>query len=421
MAIRVVHYINQFFADVGGEELAGYRPEVREGAVGFGLMLKRALGAEAEIVATVICGDGYYADHTEEARIMCYQLVNAQNPDLFIAGPAFDAGRYGYACGDISATVAVGLKIPTVTAMYNGNPSFELYSEMTNIIPCADSALGMGEAVYAMAELGLSLVNKNQACSKSTGIGATAAGITYADVSNASAIYFDDKIMSPKGHGFAAEHANHLADLYQGKSAKLEGHNNATNGADRIVDGIKIQSKYCSSGARCVQECFDNEGFRYWNADKTPMQIEVPSDMYDSAIQAMENRIRCGDVEGVTDPAEARNIIRKGHFTYAQVKNIAKAGTVESICYDAASGAIIAANTFGITSVLTFATAIWNGEDLCEALKHAAGQGLKVGGITFVSAVLAGQLSKAGLNGVLTGGSETVIKIIGHQGLSSSC
>ena len=122
-----------------------------------------------------------------------------------------------------------------------------------------------------------------------------------------------------------------------------------------------------------------------------------------------------GEVAGVTDPNEAERIIRKGHFTYNQVKNIAKAGTVESIIYDAASGAIIARNAFGVTAVITFANALWNDEDLDVALKSAAAQGLKVGGTTFVTAVLAGQLSKAGLNSLLVGSSEAIVQAIGPK------
>ena len=246
-------------------------------------------------------------------------------------------------------------------------------------------------------------------------VGSIAAGIVYGNISNASSYYFDDKILTPKGHGFAAEHANHLADIYQGKKAQIVGDNNAKNGADRLVDGVYIQSKYCSSGSKCVQECFDNGTFRYWNPDGTPMQIEVPSDMYEAAIQAMENRIQKGEVPGVTNPAEAKNIIKKGNFTYLQAKNIAKAGTVESICYDAASGAIIARNSMGITAVLTFAVALWNGEKIDVALKSAVAQGLKVYGTTFVTAVLAGQLSKAGLNSALVGSSEAIVSIMGPK------
>lgn len=246
-------------------------------------------------------------------------------------------------------------------------------------------------------------------------VGAIAAGLTYGSVSNASSLYLDDKLLTPRGHGFAAENANHLADRLRGRDAQIIGGDNAKNGADRLVDGVQIQSKYCATGSRCIKECFSDDGFRYWNPDGSPMQIEVPSDLYEDAVRAMENRIRRGEVRGVTDPKEARNIVRKGHFTYEQVKNIAKAGTVESLVYDAASGAVIAVGTFGITAVLSFATAVWNGEDINIAVRSAAAQGLKVGGVTFASAVLAGQLSKAGLNSALVGGSDAIVQAIGPK------
>ena len=46
MSLRVVHYINQFFAQIGGEEKADYAPEYREGAVGPGLALNAAFKGE---------------------------------------------------------------------------------------------------------------------------------------------------------------------------------------------------------------------------------------------------------------------------------------------------------------------------------------------------------------------------------------
>lgn len=241
------------------------------------------------------------------------------------------------------------------------------------------------------------------------------AGVVYSNVSNASSIYFDDKIVTPRGHGFAAEHANHLADKFMGKNAKIVGDNNAKNGADRIVDGVNIQTKYCRTGSACIDECFENGEYRYWNPDGTPMQVEVPLDKYNEAVKAMKNRIKNGEVKGVTDPAEAENLVRKGHFTYPQMRNVAKAGRIESILYDAASGAIIARNTFGITAVISFALSIWQGEEFDLAIKHATIQGLKSGGVAFATAVLAGQLSKAGLNSLLVGSSEAIVKAIGPK------
>ena len=48
--IRVVHYINQFFAQIGGEEKADHKPEAREGFVGPGMAFNAAFGDKAEIV-----------------------------------------------------------------------------------------------------------------------------------------------------------------------------------------------------------------------------------------------------------------------------------------------------------------------------------------------------------------------------------
>ena len=247
-------------------------------------------------------------------------------------------------------------------------------------------------------------------------IGELVAGMTYSNVSNASTLYGEDRFNTPRGHGFAAERANHLYDTFTGHDAKIVGDDNAKNGADRLVDGNNIQSKYCNSGSKCVSECFENGKFRYYNSDGTPMQIEVPSDKYEAAVTALKERIKRGEVPGVTNPEEATNIIRKGHFTYEQVKNIAKAGTIESITFDAANGLIIATSAFGVTAVLSFATTIWNGESVDVALKNAAFNGLKVGGSTFVTAVLAGQLSKAGMNSLLVGSSEAIIKVLGPKG-----
>ena len=203
-----------------------------------------------------------------------------------------------------------------------------------------------------------------------------------------------------------------------GHDAKILGDDNAKNGADRILDGMEIQSKYCATGSRCVNECFENDGkgaFRYYSKNGKPMQIEVPSDKYDAAVSAMEEKIRRGQVNGVTDPAEAKKIVKKGHFTYNQAKNIAKAGTVESITYDAVNGAIIASSALGISAVLTFATSVWNGEDFDVALKNATYSGLKVGGTAFITSILASQLSKAGLNSALVGSSEAIVGMMGPK------
>ncbi|MBD5550815.1 MAG: hypothetical protein HDQ96_06495 [Lachnospiraceae bacterium] len=245
--------------------------------------------------------------------------------------------------------------------------------------------------------------------------GAVAGGIASGTYGQVNKSYDEEKFHAQQGHGFAAERANNLYDKLTGHDAKIVGDDNIKNGADRIVDGVMIQSKYCQSGRACINECFDKNGnFRYV-VDGKPMQIEVPSDKFDAAVQAMEEKIREGKVPGVTDPNEAKNIVRKGHFTYQQAKNIAKAGTVESLTYDAVNGMVIASSAFGVTAVITLATNLWNGEDFDKSLKLATYSGLKVGGTAFVTTILASQLSKAGLNSALVGSSEAIVAFMGPK------
>ncbi|MDY3927859.1 MAG: hypothetical protein SOZ34_00655, partial [Clostridia bacterium] len=229
-------------------------------------------------------------------------------------------------------------------------------------------------------------------------------------------LFDEEKFSAVRGHGFAAERANNLVDKLSGKNAQIVGDSNIKNGADRIVNGVEIQTKYCKTGGKCIAECFENGKMKYTiNNGTKPMKIEVPSDKYDAAVKAMEERIKRGEVPGVSDPAEAKNIVIKGHFTYAQAVNIAKAGTVESIVYDSVNGAVVGAVSFGLSTALTFAVSIWQGEDFDTAIKTASFTGLKMGGMAFATTLFTSQLSKAGLNSALVGSSEAIARAMGPK------
>src|SRR5690554_4953697 len=157
--IRIVHYLNEFFAGIGGEDKADIKPEVREGAVGPGMALLAGFGGEAEIVATVICGDSYFGENTDEAKAEVLELIKQYNPDLFIAGPAFNAGRYGFACGTMTEAVQNELNIPALTGMYIENPGADMFKKSVYIISTKDSAAGMKDAVSSMVPLARKLVN----------------------------------------------------------------------------------------------------------------------------------------------------------------------------------------------------------------------------------------------------------------------
>jgi len=158
VSYRIIHYINQFYAGIGGEEKADVTPEIREGVVGPGMALKAALGTDAEIVATVVCGDSYFASNMEKASAEILDMMKKYKPDAVVAGPAFNAGRYGTACGALCEAVVKQLGIPAVSGMYLENPGVEMYKKSFYIVETPDSAAGMRKAVPAMAGLVLKLL-----------------------------------------------------------------------------------------------------------------------------------------------------------------------------------------------------------------------------------------------------------------------
>lgn len=155
--LRVVHYINQFFANIGGEEKADYQPELREGMVGPGMAFGQAFAGEAEIVATVVCGDSYFNENVDAATRTVLDMIRSQKPDVVICGPAFNAGRYGVACGTVALAVKEELNIPVLTGMYKENPGVDMYRTKVYIVETRNSAAGMRSAVAAMAPLALKL------------------------------------------------------------------------------------------------------------------------------------------------------------------------------------------------------------------------------------------------------------------------
>jgi betaine reductase len=160
--IRIVHYINQFFGQIGGEDQAGIPPKVVFGPVGPGILLELLTRGKAEVAATIICGDNYFSEHTEEAVRELLDMLRECKPDILIAGPAFNAGRYGLACGAICRHVQEELGIPSVTGMYPENPGVDLYRRHVYIIETGNNAASMGKGMPTMVSMAFKLFKGEQ-------------------------------------------------------------------------------------------------------------------------------------------------------------------------------------------------------------------------------------------------------------------
>ncbi len=148
---KAIVYLNQFFGQVGGEDVADYAPEIKEGTVGASMAFDSAL-KNAEVTHTLICGDNFMGSNEKEAVEKLLSYLEGKEFDIFLAGPAFQAGRYGNACGVIAKAVKEKFNVPVISSMHIENPGVEMFKKDIVIFPGGKSAAAMRKDVAKMCK-----------------------------------------------------------------------------------------------------------------------------------------------------------------------------------------------------------------------------------------------------------------------------
>ncbi len=150
---KAVHYVNQFYGQLGAEEFTNMQPSLYESTVPVGREINKHLGMDVVIQWTMIAGDNYMAENLEEGVDRAIKLLQDIDFDILIAGPAFFAGRYGMACGALCEAVINRLHKKAVTSMYPENPGVDAYKSKVFIAPSGKSAAKMRDAIQDLAKL----------------------------------------------------------------------------------------------------------------------------------------------------------------------------------------------------------------------------------------------------------------------------
>lgn len=155
---KAILYVNQFFGQIGGEDKADFAPEIRDGLVGPALEFKKQLKG-AEVTHTIICGDNFMGSNEKEAVEKILGFLEGKEFDIFFAGPAFQAGRYGNACGVICKAVKEKFNVPVISSMHIENPGVEMFKKDVYIFKGGNNAGRMRQDVKAMASFGDKLLS----------------------------------------------------------------------------------------------------------------------------------------------------------------------------------------------------------------------------------------------------------------------
>lgn len=155
---KILFYTNQFFGQIGGEDKAYTEPQFHMGPIGSANAFVPKLN-NAEIVATIICGDNYYVENMDIVKEFAREKIKEIEIDLVIAGPAFNAGRFGIACADICSFIKKEFNIEAITGLYEENPAVEMYRKNIYILKVGKSAAAIRKAVPLMSHFANKLLS----------------------------------------------------------------------------------------------------------------------------------------------------------------------------------------------------------------------------------------------------------------------
>lgn len=162
--LKAMYYLNQFYAGLGGEEKAdiGFCSYTEKKGPAIGI--EKYWNSEMEVVSIISCGDNFINDDEKFNSILSdiHKIIDRVKPDVFLAGPAFNAGRYGVACAKICYYVQKELGIPAVTSMYYENPAVDMYVKDIYIVESPETAAGMKKVLPTLASLALKLAKREK-------------------------------------------------------------------------------------------------------------------------------------------------------------------------------------------------------------------------------------------------------------------
>lgn len=148
--MKAIHYINQFFGQIGGEDAADSMPVVHSGIVGCSNILN-SLMPHITVTKTIVCGDNYITNNSIKALDSIFEQLDKEEFQFFFAGPAFLAGRYGVGCGIICKAVADRYNVPVITSMHEENPGVDLYKRYCYVFRGGRKASFIKEDISKMA------------------------------------------------------------------------------------------------------------------------------------------------------------------------------------------------------------------------------------------------------------------------------
>ena len=134
--MKVLMIFDQTPAGLGGKENPNLPLGGKMMPIGSASMLEPALKAEdGKVVATIYCGDAFFAEHEEEVTRKVVGMTKKINPDVVICGPAFNYKGYAAMAAKLAKAIEKEADIPAIAAMSQENDeTIANFKDVVNIV-----------------------------------------------------------------------------------------------------------------------------------------------------------------------------------------------------------------------------------------------------------------------------------------------
>lgn len=163
--MKIVMIFDQGLAGAGGKSNPNQELAIAKGGIGSALMLKPHLDkVNANIVATLYCGNEYFLNHEKEVVVKMTKMVEKINPDMVVCGPCFNFEDYALMSAEIAKSIEENTDINVVAMMSKENEeTIKNYKEKINILKMPKKGgTGLSDSFDNLANYIDSKVNKKE-------------------------------------------------------------------------------------------------------------------------------------------------------------------------------------------------------------------------------------------------------------------
>lgn len=203
--------------------------------------------------------------------------------------------------------------------------------------------------------------------------------------------------------------------------------NGSQAGSFDVVDLniTSVSSRYCDDSEATARSLFDDDGtFLFDNS-----YVEVPPEQYDQIISSLKEKIKLGKVKTssgktIKNPQTILQKIKKGGLSYKQVRNIARAGNIDSLKFDVKTNAVSCSCSLGVSFAIGMALSIWGGQNIRQAFVTNLRSSLNSSLSSMLISVATAQVLRTSVSAVGAGATTSVVgnlygSSVGHRVIDS--